>query len=152
MASIKKWLKLTVLNFWEKFKFSQYGVNGAFLSPKSALLKFSQNLFIRCFWNYTWWQTLKMSKRSCLNFEENLHFCIKNAKTQKFHEICSLVSSKILYPDRHVNGTKVTVPSFLMKTLIIPKELFFGHFQVQNWHASYLGVWNELPDNGWAKE
>ena len=84
MTSIKKWLKLTVLNFWEKFKLSQYGVNGAFLSPKSTLLKFSLNLFIRCFWNYTWWQTLKMSKSGCLNFEETCIFASKMQKHQNF--------------------------------------------------------------------
>ena len=59
MTGIKKWFKGNVLDFYGKFFLSPKRVDRAFLTPKSILYKFSLNLFIRFFWNCTWWQALK---------------------------------------------------------------------------------------------
>ena len=39
--------------------FTQIRVNEPFLDPKSTLLNISINLFIRFFWNCTWWHEIK---------------------------------------------------------------------------------------------
>ena len=46
--------------FFEKIScYAQNGVKGAFLDLNWTLFNFPFNLFIRFFWNCTWWQALK---------------------------------------------------------------------------------------------
>ena len=70
--------------FLRKFFYAQNEANRSFWGLKSTLLDFSWNLFIRFFWNCTWWHIKEWSKVNVLNFEERLFLCPKWDKCSIF--------------------------------------------------------------------
>ena len=62
-SGFNKHKKVTEPFFEEISWCAQSGVNGAFSGTKSKLLNFFVNLFIRFFWNCTWWQALKSGQK-----------------------------------------------------------------------------------------
>lgn len=54
MLGFDKHTEVTVHFVESNSSFVQNVVNGTFLRPESTFLNFSENLFIRDFWNYTW--------------------------------------------------------------------------------------------------
>ena len=59
-SGIKKWLKVTVLDFYGTFLLClKWGIWGIFRGQKSNFLNFFVNLFINFYWNYTYWNYTK---------------------------------------------------------------------------------------------
>ena len=109
-SGIKKWLKVTVLDFYGTFLLClKWGIRGIFWGQKSNFMNFFVNLFISFYWNYTYW-----------NYTKSVH--------QIFWQFYLMTGID--------NGVKVTVFSFFSITLLMFKESLFGHFQVKNWHVS----------------
>ena len=99
------------------------------MGPESTLEFFSES-FIRFFLNCPWWQVLKVGSNGTF-------FSPKNAKIQKFYQLCSFDFSKFYVMTGIQNKVKLTVRWFFRTTLILLKTPLFGHFRVQNQWKSY---------------
>ena len=97
-----------------------------FSSPKSLLLKFFLNLFIRFFWNYTWWKPLKINQSAFLpKLTQNQYF-------RTFLVICSLDFSQIVPGDRQQKVGKSDYFGFLRRIHTMLKMEYLDHFLAPN--------------------
>ena len=91
------------------------------LDPRSLFLNSSSNLFIRFFWNCTWWEALKSSfKLLFWIFKENSYYG-QDRVNWPFWDQNSVEFSEIVSDSRHLKWVKLTVLFAERKNFLCPK-------------------------------
>ena len=139
MTDIKNQIKATVLG--ENSYYAQNWVRGAFFCPKPTYLKFSLNLFIRFFWNYNWWQPLKVGRSDCFGFWRKICTLLKiwymvQLLESGFHN-CYLFSFFLRFPEISVKLDYTLMYSTISQIFQINLRLKSNTYELQDFIFSF---------------